>query len=118
MTDIDYGQSYTVTEQQLFTKWEAEDAMEQAREAMLEAREDMQDAWKAQSRTTVDEGFTMAQAQAAIDQATIAQENYFAAYAIYEAARTKYLALAGEQSEDETERAEYRAIRALAVQGW
>jgi hypothetical protein len=46
-------------------------------EQIAEAHIAMLDAWKVQSQTTADEGYTIAQAEVAIAQAVAAQEVYY-----------------------------------------
>lgn len=68
---------------------------------MLEARENMEAAWKVQAQTTVDEGYTMDQANEAIYQAKLANAAYREAYRAYEDALKK-LAVLQEDYEVET----------------
>jgi hypothetical protein len=66
--------------------------LETLREQMLEAREAKEEAWKAQSQTTAEEGFTAEQSQAATRQALDAELVYRQAWRAYDSAKAAAIA--------------------------
>jgi hypothetical protein len=72
------------TSQIAYTVYDLDDL----RDAMLEARANMEDAWRAQSLTTAEEGFTHEQSRAAASQALEAERVYREAWTTYDQAKT------------------------------